>query len=156
MTVHRGDGPEAFVPIIGKFFLLKLNGLILYSRSFQTLAQHESRSISAQNFLIKFRSCHVHQSQTHSSSSTLTNDFFIETLLFYFGSGLEAAEQDITTNIVLLEDHKQLGPVITDEYNFLALRQVLLWWNESCHSVVIAWTQFTTLTTIQLRWTIAV
>lgn len=42
-------------------------------------------------------------------------DFLIEKLLFHFRTGLGAAEQEITTNIVLLGDHKQLGPVINSD-----------------------------------------
>lgn len=41
--------------------------------------------------------------------------FLLKILLILFGIGLGADHQEITTNIVLLGDHKQLGPVINSD-----------------------------------------
>lgn len=80
-----------------------------------------SRSISSQAFSIKFLICHVvHQSnaQTHLNfhHQQLTGNFNKNVFFFFFDeTGLGTDVQEITTNIVLLGDHKQLGAVVSSD-----------------------------------------
>lgn len=76
---------------------------------------------SSPSFSIKSLICHVaHQSNESFSSTVVERAIFCHQKINFFISrffipGLGTDFQEITSNIILLGDHKQLGPVISSE-----------------------------------------